>query len=83
MVTTIRARFDGEVFRPQEPLDLQVDGIYTLTIEANEVVTADKDDDDYPLAVIERMAVDLGVDDLAEHHTWYAHGRRSGLPKNG
>ena len=29
----------------------------------------------YPLTVIADLAVDVGVDDLAERHDYYAHGK--------
>ena len=81
MVTTVRARFDGEVLRPEEPLDLEVDETYVLTINVNHLREPIEDVDPHaedPLTKIERMAVDMGVDDLSIRHTWYAHGRRVG-----
>jgi hypothetical protein len=85
MVTTVRARFDGEVLRPEEPLDLEANETYILTIRADQGDEHPDDVDpaaDDPLTKIERMAVDMGVDDLSANHTWYAHGRRTGFPKD-
>ncbi len=32
----------------------------------------------YPLSLIAKMAVDVGVTDLAERHDYYAHGKLEG-----
>lgn len=34
MIATVRARFDDEVLRPEEPLDLKVDETYVVTVIA-------------------------------------------------
>ncbi len=76
MTRTIRARFDGEVFRPEQPIDLRVNTSYVITIEGE---APDRQDstaaDTYPLTAIGRLAIDMGVDDLSTRHDWYAHGR--------
>lgn len=79
MATTIRAVFDGEVFRPEEPLGLQPETVYVITVEEAPTETEIEPEPEleapYALAEIRRMAIDMGVDDLASRHDWYAHGR--------
>lgn len=76
MVTTFRARYDGQVFHPEGPVDLNADETYTVTIEAEVVDEREPDDNgEYVLTKIARLAVDMGVDDFADRHDWYAlHG---------
>lgn len=77
MTTTVRVLFDGDVLRPEQPLDLRPHTVYVATIE-HEAPTAapEQDDADYvhPLTRIRRLAVDMGVDDLSINHDHYAHG---------
>lgn len=85
MLTTIRARFDGEVFRPEQPVELRADTSYVLIIAEDRAVAegavANMDEDaagaeaEYPLTQLGRLATDMGVDDLAARHDWYAHGK--------
>ena len=87
MATTIRAVFDGEVLRPERPIPLRVDATYVITVEAEAssegaapvvpgpLVPAGPDAEaPYALAEIGKMAIDMGVDDLAARHDWYARG---------
>lgn len=74
MATTIRAVFDGEVLRPEEPLDLRPTATYVVPVEG-EAPAASESEEEYPLIALGRMAMDMGVDDLASNHDWYAHGR--------
>lgn len=75
-MTRVRAVFDGEVLRPEEPIDLQPNTMYIVSIEG-EVSSREEDvaEEPYPLTEIARMAVDMGVTDLSTRHDWYAHGR--------
>ena len=76
MLRTVHVVFDGEVLRPEEPLDLQANGRYRITVE--EAVAPKRDEngqEEYPLSVISELATDMGVPDLAERHDDYAHGR--------
>jgi hypothetical protein len=70
--------FDGEVFRPEQPVDLQPNVTYEVTIER--AVSGDRDGEEtaYPLTEIARLATDMGVTDLATNHDRYAHGRHAG-----
>lgn len=72
MAMTIRVVFDGEVFRPKDPVNLPANASYTVVIESE---PASSDDEEYPLLTIARLAVDMGVDDLSINHDRYAHGR--------
>lgn len=73
---TVRAVFDGEVLRPEEPLGLRPETTYLITVEVEPAMeTQDEAEPPYALAEIGRLAMDMGVDDLAERHDWYAHGR--------
>lgn len=82
MATTIRAVFDGEVFRLEDAGGLRPGATYVITVEREAPAEAeagtpaeDAAEAPYALAEIRRMAVDMGVDDLASRHDWYAHGR--------
>jgi len=77
---TVRAVFDGEVLRPEEPLPLRPGATYLVTVEVepateDEAETEAEPDAPFALEEIRRMAVNMGVSDLAERHDWYAHGR--------
>lgn len=78
MATTFRAVFDGEVLRPEEPLELRPTATYVVTVEGEAEAENPGDPDSetpYALTEIGRLAIDMGVDDLAVRHDWYAHGR--------
>ena len=75
MAQAVRAVFDGQVLRPEQPIDLEPGTTYVVTIEGE----APADDGPpaeavpYPLTEIARLAVDMGVADLAARHHQYAH----------
>ena len=75
MTKTLRAVFDGEVLRPEEPVDLKPNTCYVVTIESQAAETKADDEEPYPLTEILAMATDMGVDDLSVRHDWYAHGK--------
>lgn len=79
---TVRAVFDGEVLRPEEPLPLRPATTYVVTVEVEPATEGEGKTDDgvetgepYVLTKLGLLAMDMGVDDLAERHDWYAHGR--------
>ena len=73
MTKALRAIFDGELLRPEEPDDLQPNTRYVVTIErAEQEKTSDQSD--YPLTQLRRLATDMGITDLSTRHSWYAHG---------
>ena len=71
MSRVITAVFDGEVFRPTEPLDLPVNAEYRLTVAETESAAGD---DEFPLLKYLKFARPLGVTDLAEQHDHYLYG---------
>ncbi|MBI1746345.1 MAG: antitoxin family protein [Acidobacteria bacterium] len=75
MTRTLRAIFDGEVLRPEEPVDLKRNTRYRVTIESEEEKTGEDNKQNYPLTKILGLATDMGVTDLSTRHSWYAHGR--------
>lgn len=73
MAKTLRATFDGEVLRPEGPVDLKPNTRYLVTIERQE--EEKRGEQGYPLTEILRLATDMGVTDLSTRHSWYAHRR--------
>ena len=74
MTRTVRATFDGGVFRPEEPIELRPNATYVITIEGEEPEEGQvAPGEAYPLIEIAKLATDLGVDDPASSHDWYAH----------
>ena len=74
MAKTLRATFDGEVLRPEGPVDLKPNTRYLVTIERQEEEERGEQGG-YPLTEILRLATDMGVTDLSTRHSWYAHRR--------
>jgi hypothetical protein len=74
MKQTVRAVFDGNVLRPLQPVDLQPDRTYLVTIDQPVPCQDTGADDTYPLTQIGRLAVDIGMTDFATRHSTYAHG---------
>src|SRR5207237_9209828 len=75
MLKTIRVLFDGEVLRPEEPLDLEPDTTYVVTIESAPRPATDGEVFEHPLTTIGNLATDMGVTDLADRHDYYANRR--------
>ena len=75
MVTTIRVRYDGEVFRPVDTVDLQPNAEYVLTVQRDIPSDEVSESTPYPLTEISALATDMGIDDLSTRHNWYAHRR--------
>lgn len=73
MKQTLEVIYDGEVFRPQEPVDLAPNQRYRATIEPT---TEEQPLSGMPrsIARILQRAEDLGVPDLAEQHDHYLYG---------
>ena len=74
MRKTVRAVFDGEVLRPEQPVDLQPNTTYVVTIVREAPAHEAALGEPYPLTEIGNLATDMGVTDLASRHDWYAHG---------
>lgn len=66
----IEVTFDGEVLRPEEPLDLEPNKTYRVRIEPAESKPASESS----LRRILQLARDLGLPDLAEQHDHYLYG---------
>ena len=73
MKRTVDVIYDGEVLRPQEPLDLEPNGHYRVTIET-EPSKATPEGPPRSLKRISERAQDLGIEDLAEQHDHYLYG---------
>lgn len=71
MSIRIHATFDGQVLRPEHPVDLQPGKTYLVTIEGV-AHQPHADGDVYPLTSIRNLATDMGVDDLSTNHDRYA-----------
>ncbi|MBI4530765.1 MAG: DUF104 domain-containing protein, partial [Candidatus Latescibacteria bacterium] len=74
MIKTLYAVFDGEVLRPEAPVDLKSNTRYVITIEREDKETEIGEIETHPLTEILRLATDMGVTDLSTRHDWYAHG---------
>lgn len=73
MTRMLTVLYDGEVLRPQEPVDLEPNTHYRVTIEeSTEQVAADEMPEVFR-RILDR-AQDLGVGDLAEQHDHYLYG---------
>jgi len=70
MTKTLKVLFDGSVFRPSGPVDLEAKK-YTITVQLSpEDPDAGKD----PAFDIASLAVDTHIPDLAEEHDHYLYG---------
>lgn len=72
MTKTLRAVFDGQVLRPVEPANLELNKEYVVTVEVGQAAT---NGPAYPLSTIRALATDMGVTDLSTRHDHYAHGK--------
>ena len=72
---TLRVVFDGEVLRPERPVDLLPNTTYLVTIEGEAAEEGARSEAAYPLTEIRRLATDMGVADLSAQHDRYAHRR--------
>jgi len=61
MTKTVRAVFDGEILRPEGPVDLEPNVRYLVTIERQEGGEEAGQEGTYPLTEILRLATDMGV----------------------
>ena len=73
MARTITVVFDGEVFRPREPVDLPANSEYQLTVQEPTPHPETRDMPEVFRRILDR-ARDLGVGDLAEQHDHYLYG---------
>ena len=78
MVRRFAATFDGDSLRPDGPVDLTPNGRYVVTVEPAAASPSEPADVPDVLAQLAALATDMGVTDLAERHTHYAHARKFG-----
>jgi hypothetical protein len=74
MTKKVRAVFDGRVLRPEEPVDLKVNGHYLLKIEPLEKKNDKNRIEDDPAYDLSSLAVKTGIADLASEHDHYLYG---------
>ncbi len=76
MTKTVKVMFDGLVFRPSGPVNLEAGKKYTITVKPlSEEADAEQD----PAFDIASLAVSTNIPDLSSEHDHYLHG----LPKRG
>jgi hypothetical protein len=71
MTKTLKVLFDGTVFRPSGPVDLEAGKNYTITVQLS---TENSDVDADPAYDIASLAVDTHISDLAAEHDHYLYG---------
>lgn len=79
MTKTVHAIFDGNVFLPEEDVDLKINMRYRLRIEPlakDELIESVETDPAFDLA---SLAVDTGIPDLASNHDHYLYRANSKL----
>jgi hypothetical protein len=72
MQKTLTVIFDGNVFRPEEPVDLAPNARYRITIEAEPPGV--EQPVNRTLRWILEHAMDMGLPDFAEQHDHYLYG---------
>lgn len=73
MQRSVHVIFDGEVLRPEEPLDLQPNGRYHVIIDIETTPTT-LEQGPGTLDDILELAVDFGIPDLAAQFEHYMYG---------
>lgn len=76
-MATIRVRFRGGVFIPEEPVDVPERRAGVVTIESpagDEGGSAAERAWQELMSLVERCEVHTGIPDLAQHHDHYLHG---------
>ena len=65
---SVKAKYDGSVFKPEKNLQIPKDKLYLIEIEEIE-------EGKYPLDEIEKLSVDMGIKDLSSNHDYYANNK--------
>ncbi len=74
MTKKVHAVFDGKVFCPEEPVELEINGHYVLNIEPVNK-EKQKDNVEFDSAFdLASLAVKTGMPDLATEHDHYLYG---------
>ena len=71
MEKKLRVLFDGEALHPEEPVDLEPNAHYIVTIEKEHLR---EQPSNRALQNILKRATDLGISDLADQHNHYLYG---------
>lgn len=71
MGRTLTVVFDGEVFRPTEPVDLPANTEYQITIADGAPAPSE---DEFPLTRFLDLSIESGRGDFAEQHDHYLYG---------
>lgn len=79
MTKRLHAVFDGKMLCPEEPVDLELNGHYVLTIEPEEETKEISAVENDPAFNLSSLAVKTGIPDLATEHDHYLYG----APKRG
>ncbi|MBS4027885.1 MAG: antitoxin family protein [Ignavibacteriales bacterium] len=74
MTQRLHAVYDGKVLCPEEPVDLELNERYLLTIERNEKVDDIFESENDPAFNLSSLAVRTGISDLATEHNHYLYG---------
>jgi hypothetical protein len=73
MAKTIHVVFDGEVLRPEEPLDLAPHQRYLVTIQSPDSEETRMDEPGLLDDLLD-LVTDFGISDLAAQHDHYLYG---------
>ena len=76
MTKTLKVVFDGSVFRPSGPVNLEAGKKYTITVRP---LPEEADAEQDPAFDIASLAVTTNIPDLSSEHDHYLHG----MPKRG
>lgn len=76
MTKKVHAVFDGKVFYPKEPVELETNAHYILRIEPAQKERSNNDENVESDAAFDlaSLAVKTGIPDLAAEHDHYLHG---------
>ncbi len=67
---TLHAIYDGEAFRPEESVDLEVGKRYFLIVESKQEINEIEDDPAFDLS---SLAVQTNISDLSTEHDHYLY----------
>ncbi len=74
MTKQVRAIFNGNVFCPEEPVDLKLNHHYLLFIESIDNIEESNNVEDDPAYDLVSLAVNTGIADFAVEHDHYLYG---------
>jgi len=77
MTRKVHAVFDGKVFCPEEPVELEINGHYVLKIEPvkkEKSIENNKNVESDAAFDLASLAVKTGIADLATEHDYYLYG---------